>query len=139
MNWYLLAYILQKVVWILILLILPILPIFLAIDISIDLVSLQNNCINLIAAAGTMATLSLAFLFERIEALLLPLLGKLSTRILAINSILYFLFASLAGLIYLVLRSNIICLQILFWYTLFGISCLIVIGFIIFVSGEVIS
>jgi hypothetical protein len=112
-----------------------ILPLISAIDIPLDLVWLQGNCMNLVAAAGTMATLSLAFLFERIEAVPPPLgIKPLAMRILAIVSIFYFLFASFFGLMYQVSASNVGFIQTLFWYTFFGIFCLIVIGFILFLS-----
>jgi len=112
-----------------------ILPLVSAIDVPLDLVSLQSNCINLVAAAGTMATLSLAFLFERMEAVTLPQrVSRQFARTLSISSILYFLLASTAGLMYETQGSNIVFMQILFWYTIFGVGCLTAITVILFLS-----
>jgi hypothetical protein len=61
-------------------------------------------------------------------------MSRLSTRVLAMISILYFLFASFAGLIYEVIGSDVIFVQILFWYTIFGIICLLFIGGIFYLS-----
>jgi len=116
-------------------LMLLILPLVSAIDVPLDLVSLQSNCINLVAAAGTMATLSLAFLFERMEAVTLPQrVSRQFARTLSISSILYFLLASTAGLMYETQGSNIVFMQILFWYTIFGVGCLTAITVILFLS-----
>jgi hypothetical protein len=94
MDYYKLTYILKRFISMVVCLVLP----FISIPYtqSIDLAWLQTNSLNLIATSGTMATISLVFLFERITALT-PRLGM---RFLALISILYFLFASFFGLIY---------------------------------------
>jgi hypothetical protein len=115
-----------------ILLIVPLIPARVA---PLDLFLLQSNCINLVATAGTMATLSLAFIFEKIKAVTpSQFVSRLCARILSISSILYLLFASLAGLIYEIQGSSMIFIQILFWYTIFGITCLTATAVILFLS-----
>ena len=127
-SYYSLTFLFQRLFFVLVFLILPLTS---AINIPLDLVWLQGNCMNLVATAGTMAALSLVFLFERIEAL--P--PQIFMRILATISILYFLFGSLAGLMYQVsAMSNVVLIQILFWYTSFGIMCLTSTGLILFIS-----
>jgi len=125
-----LTFILERIASVLVCLLLP----FISINYAqpIDLVWLQSNSLNLIATSGTMATISLVFLFERITALL-PVLWM---RFLASISILYFLFASLAGLLYHISTSSFILIQGLFWFTLFGIICLMIVALIIFVSEK---
>jgi len=131
-DYYSFVFTLQRMSFVLVCLILPLIS---AINVPLDLIWLQGNCMNLVAAAGTMATLSLAFLFEKIEETPPPLgIKPLGMRTLAIISIFYFLFASLVGLMYNVLTSDVFLIQTLFWYTFFGIICLVIIGFILFIS-----
>jgi len=127
---HLLTYILKRIVSILICLALPLISINYAQP--IDLAWLQANSLNLIATSGTMATISLVFLFEKITALL-PVLWM---RFLSLISILYFLFASLTGLIYQISTCNLFLIQTLYWFTLNGIICLICISLSVFVSEQ---
>ena len=131
-DYYLFVFVLKRIFILSIWLIVPLIPVSVA---SLDLVLLHSNCINLVATAGAMATLSLAFIFEKIEAVTLPqFVSRLCARILSVSSILYLLFASLAGLIYGIQGSGMIFIQILFWYTIFGIACLTAIAVILFLS-----
>jgi hypothetical protein len=97
---------------------------------GIDLAWLKENSLNLVATSGTMATISLVFLFERISAQW----SKLWMRFLALTSVFYFLFAAFFGLMFEISVANVVLLLSLFWFTFFGLACLMLIGLVFFFS-----
>ena len=89
---------------------------------------LQENSLNLVATSGTMATISLVFLFERIAARW----PQMWMRFVALISVFYFLFAAFFGLLFEISVVNTVLLLSLFWFTFFGIACLMLIGVVLF-------
>lgn len=106
-------------------------PLFsLALVSGINTTWIEANSLNLVSTSGTMATISLVFLFEKISARW----SEVWMRFLALISIFYFLFATFFGLLYVISVINVVLLLSLFWFTFYGIVCLMLIGLIFFFS-----